>query len=252
MSKRIIKIYFIVLFMATPGQSQIESFFQQGNQHYQNQEYDLARDQYLEALEQGYESASLYYNLGNAYFKLSDLGHAILYYEKAKKLAPQDPDIQFNLQIAHLYIVDKITASEESFILKTWNEIIGFFSTNQLAFIALLLYLVGCILLIMRWTIRRHTIAIWSRRLFIPVSIAFIFFGILFGLNVWYDGQTAEGIVMSEKIDVMSSPAGDATPVFSLHEGIKVQLQEKSGEYWRIRLSDGKVGWLPQSSVQQI
>jgi len=57
---------------------------------------------------------------------------------------------------------------------------------------------------------------------------------------------------MPEKVDVVSSPAGDATQVFSLHEGVKVQLKEKSGEYCRIRLSDGKIGWLPQAAVKQI
>ena len=77
--------------------------FTAGNQHYANKEYARAIKAYQQVLAQGVESAQLYYNLGNAYFKHGDLGHAIANYLKARRLDPANEEIQFNLEFARQF-----------------------------------------------------------------------------------------------------------------------------------------------------
>jgi len=80
----------------------------EGNKAYADGLYNNAISSYTKVLDEGYESADLYYNLGNACFKTDDLASAILYYEKALKLSPNDDDIVFNLNVANSRITDKI------------------------------------------------------------------------------------------------------------------------------------------------
>ena len=100
----------VLLLLAAPQATVDEAdyFLRSGNDLYEAGNYDEAIIQYEKILDLGYENASLYYNMGNVYFKLGQIGKSILYYERAKKLSPRDEDIEFNLEIANFYVVDKI------------------------------------------------------------------------------------------------------------------------------------------------
>ncbi|MEZ5083610.1 MAG: tetratricopeptide repeat protein [Bacteroidales bacterium] len=99
----------IVLICGNLFAEEPDSLFFKANRAYANAYYSEAVDNYLMVVDAGYESAGLYFNLGNAYFKLNDFPSAILYYEKAKKLDPNNEDIKFNLGVANSKIVDKRT-----------------------------------------------------------------------------------------------------------------------------------------------
>jgi tetratricopeptide (TPR) repeat protein len=98
---------FVLLALSLVAQDN-STLIKKGNKDYTDGLYHNAIEDYLKVLGNGYESPELYFNLGNAYFKANDLASAILYYEKAKKLKPNDPDVNFNLHIANSRIVDKI------------------------------------------------------------------------------------------------------------------------------------------------
>ena len=89
---------------------------------------------YQQFLSGGIESAQAYYNMGNCYYRLNEMGKAILYYEKAEKLTPGDPDIQFNLQLANQKIIDKVTSDEPIFIYSDWKKFENIFTEKQWAF----------------------------------------------------------------------------------------------------------------------
>jgi len=80
----------------------------QANELYTSGNFKEAAQRYEAIIGQGYTSAEVYYNLGNAYFKMKDIPAAILNYERANLLSPKDEDIQFNLDLARTYVVDKI------------------------------------------------------------------------------------------------------------------------------------------------
>ncbi len=106
--------------------------FQQGNEYYQQKHYDKAVETYEKLVQSGYEGTSLYYNLGNAYYRTGKVGYAILYYEKALKLSPGDDDIIHNLNIANLKIIDKVESLPEFFLFQWWEGLLAFFSSFRM------------------------------------------------------------------------------------------------------------------------
>jgi tetratricopeptide (TPR) repeat protein len=240
------------LFVPQADLGQAGFYFEDGNQLYQDGNYEQAISQYRSVIGLGYESASLYYNLGNAYFKLNDIGHAILYYEKAKKLAPRDADILHNLKIARVYVVDKIQVPNPGFIIKQWHRLITFFNTHQLSVMMLAFYVFFLLTLIFYLVIRKRQIKSLIKFLVYPSAVAFAVFLLLFLLRLDYDRNHQRGIVLEEKVTVMSAPSEDAKEVFSIHRGLELIIADQSGDYYRIRLVDGKEGWLPSDDVGRI
>ena len=114
----------LFLLLINPAFSQEASSFEQANVYYQNKDYIKAIELYDSSLAQGVESAALYYNLGNAHFKINNIPAAILNFERAKKLIPNDEDILFNLKIANLRIVDKIEPLPGMFYNRWWEELV--------------------------------------------------------------------------------------------------------------------------------
>ncbi len=247
-----IMLYIFLLLMPQADISQSAHFFEQGNTFYQKGEYQQAVDNYESALKLGYANAALYYNLGNSYYKLNKIGKSILNYERAKKFAPRDQDVLYNLQIAQLRTVDKIVSVPPYFLARIWNEFRNFLSIYQLSLIALVFYILTIIALIGRLLAKKHRMQRFSRVTFVPLFIIFLVSAGLFAIRLNEKAKTKEGVVLVEKVDVKSSPAEDATEVFALHEGTKVKINDVSGEYFKILLSDGNVGWLPKDSIEII
>jgi tetratricopeptide (TPR) repeat protein len=226
--------------------------FQKGVESYQQSDYQKAISDFESALSMGYESAALYYDLGNAYFKVNNIGKSILNYERAKRISPGDKDIIYNLQLAQLHVVDKIVVPPEHFIEKTLEVLVQTLSKNQLALILILFHLIWVSALILRMLVRRAGVKKYARGIFAIFLILFLFTSAVFAARLRDDVKNRQGIILADKIEVKSSPAGDATEVFALHEGAKVNLHGESGDYYKISLPDGKVGWLLRNSMEII
>lgn len=245
-------VYMFFALIAQADESQVLHLFQSGNQAYQQGDYDKAITDYEEALEIGYANASLYYNLGNAYFKKNEIGKAILYYERAKKLAPRDPDIQFNLDIANLYVVDKITAIPPHIFARVWQFLKNLISLSQLAVLLAVIYAVTILLWIGRLLLRKPALHRWSSWLFVPFLILTILTSLFFLTRLNSETKARTGIIMVAKVEVRNSPSEDASEAFALHEGTKVNILDSSGAYYKISIADGNIGWLPQDAIEII
>ena len=244
--------YLFLLISTQADVSQVNHLFEVGNSFYEKGEYTQAIENYQAALEMGYVNSVLYYNLGNCYFKNSELGNAILNYERAKKLNPGDPDIQFNLEIANLFVVDKIKEIPPHFFAQLWNIFENAVGTNQLSIILLVLYILTISFLILKLVVRKAAINRISRLFFIPSLIVFICISCLFLLRLNSDSNNQAGIVMVEKVDVKNSPSTDASDAFALHKGTKINILESSGNYFKILIADGNIGWLPKEAASVI
>ena len=245
-------ILYIFVFASLGAANQAEYFFQQGVEAYQQNDFETAVTHFEAALQHGQESEALYYNLGNAYYKLDNIGRAILNYERAKRLAPADKDVDFNLQIAQLRVVDKIPSPEADFFFKLWNSIKNVLSLEQLAVLTLVLYILFIAILVMRLLLKNKTVNRTSRHAWLPVFIVLLFTASLFMIRVRQDLKVNYGVILVEKVSVVSSPAVDATEMFALHEGVKIRIIAHSGEFMRIRLTDGKDGWVPMGALEII
>jgi tetratricopeptide (TPR) repeat protein len=248
-------ILFICTILAIVPKAEVDQaivLFQKGVESYQQTDYQNAISDFESALAMGYESAELYYNLGNAYFKANNIGKSILNYERARKLSPGDKDILYNLQLAQLYVVDKIVVPPKHFIDKTIEVLAHTLSKSQLALILVFFNIIWVLALILRMLIRRAGVRRYAKGVFVTFLILFLFTSGIFTYRLRDDMKNRQGIILAEKIEVKSSPASDATEVFALHQGAKVNLHGESGDFYQISLPDGKVGWLLRNSLEII
>ena len=245
-------ILYIFIFASLCAANQAEYLFQQGVTAYQQNDFATAVTHFEAALQHGQESEALYYNLGNAYYKLDDIGMAILNYERAKKISPTDDDVDFNLQIAQLRVVDKIPSPEADFFFKLWNSIKTIFSLEQLAILTIVLYVLFIMIIIVRLLVKHKSATLIARYSWLPVLIVLLLVGSLFFTRVQQDIKVKHGIILVEKVSVVSGPAIDSTEMFALHKGVKIRVIAQSGEFMRIRLTDGKDGWVPIDALEII
>lgn len=226
--------------------------FNKANEAYAQEMYAEAIDLYEQILAVKYQSAELYFNLGNAYFKQGEIPSAILNYEKAKKLKPNDEDIDFNLNVANTKIVDKIEPVPELFLWNWWKSVYNIFSADAWAKISVIcifafFVLFGFYLFSKIMTIRKTAF----------YSGIVVLFLTIFTFTVAYQKyhlltSQQEAIVFTPTITIKSSPNPNSVDLFVLHEGSKVRIIERVGEWSEIKIANGSVGWLPTEALKNI
>jgi tetratricopeptide (TPR) repeat protein len=243
---------FILLFAFSAYADEAASLFQQANQQYEAGNYSQAAATYEKILRLKKANWQVYYNLGNAYFKQKQLGKAILNYERALRLNHENEDIRFNLDLANLSTVDRIPEMPRSLAVIWADKAIHLLTIEQSAVMALIFWVLlfaGAIIWLLA---RRERWQNWGRKLFWSSVVVWLVFALNFALLAYERATRHEAVVLVPRVVVRSSPAEDATEMFILHEGVKVRLQERSGNWMRIRLADGKVGWLEADTLKPI
>lgn len=221
-----------------------QHLFEQANKLYQQEQYSLAIEKYLEIRNSGMESWELYYNLGNSYYKTRQFGRAILNYERALQLNPKNEDIRFNLDLANLTVVDKIIVPPQFITTKFWNRVKQLWGMKTLTWLAIGFYFLLATLLIIKIISRSPAIQRMLNIILIPIIVLFLSIATIFIIRAQENKTSRYAIVLTDKIDVLSSPGMQATELFSLHEGLKVKVEEIRDDWAKIRLADGKVGWV--------
>ena len=148
--------------------------------------------------------------------------------------------------------MDKIITPPPFYFTRIWHQIKNYFSSDQLSVFAIIFYVLTISIFIVKLLIKKETVQKVAHYTLLPSLVIFLIFSGLLLTRIHEEKTRVEGIVMVEKVEVLSSPAEDATEVFALHEGVKVKVNQTSGQYFRISLPDGKVGWLPQSALEVI
>lgn len=214
---------------------------------YQAAKFEQAIDIYEGILSQGYESAELYFNLGNAYYKSNKFPYAIANYERALKLNSTDEDVLFNLQLANTHVVDKIDVLPE-FFLKSWGlSLVRSLTSNQWAMVSIVSFVVALLLFLLFFLSDRPALrkaAFWVGCLLLVATF----------FEFRFSGKQSEAllnepdaIVVTPSVVVKSSPDSMGTELFLIHEGLKVKVTAVQGEWSEIKLSDGNKGWVRTS-----
>lgn len=222
------------------------------NAAYARGHYQKALTLYDSVYRAGYESAGLYYNLGNAYFKTDDIAHAILFYERGLKLAPGDEDILQNLEMARQLTLDKIEKVPELFYERWWKEFQNLTTANGWTYM-----LMGAMLILFAMI----AIFVISNRLWIKktsfytglVLVLVVAVSLTFSIKQ-YNSLVKENdaIVFNPSVTVKGSPDKESIDLFVIHEGTKVYIQEKLGNWYEIKIDNGSVGWIPAGAVKVI
>jgi tetratricopeptide (TPR) repeat protein len=244
--------FFSPRFLSASQPDQMDSLISQGNRHYLNKNFSMAADCYSRVISSGYESAELYYNLGNAFYKTGDMARSILYYEKALLLQPGDADTRQNLALANQRIIDKIDVIPAFFIKRWINTLKGMFSPNQWAIACLLLFAasLGCFtLFFLSNNLALKKAGFSSGVIVLMITIA--------GLSLMYSRMHEirkhnAAIIMVPSVNARSSPDEQSTNVFVLHEGTRVLVTDSVQQWKEISLANGNKGWIPGEAIEEI
>lgn len=247
----IILIVFLNLPVLLFGQN-FEKEMKQAEQYYAEAKYDSASLFYQKVLDNGYHSTDLYYNLANAFYKQNDLPSAILYYEKALKINPSDESVLFNLKLANAQIQDKIEALPVLFFIRWYIGIYNMFSVDNWARISLVLFSVFALFSLFYFLGK----SIYVRKTGFYFGLIFLFLSAA-GLFLTYkknasQQERAYAIVFSPSITVKSSPNQNGVDLFVMHEGSKLQIVDKVGQWCEIKIANGSTGWIEINTIRLI
>jgi tetratricopeptide (TPR) repeat protein len=231
------------------GQAEL---FEEGNRLYQQEEFQEAIAAYRAVLEAGWESAALHYNLANAHFKVGDLGRAILEWERALVLAPADPDAQANLELARSLTVDAVEPLPRFWLIGAvswWVDLIPRGILIALVGSAWLALAAG---LGVRILARADGGARWGARVAVAATVLVLVLGVNLLVRELDLGRPDRGVILADVVPVRSAPAAeDDLTLFEIHEGTRVRIDQRAGEWAEIVLDDGKVGWV-QAEVFEV
>ena len=241
----------IIAFVATAQEAEK---FQVANQQYQNKEYTKAIENYESILSStNSHSAELYFNLANAYYKNNQIGKAIVNYERASKLSPNDPDIKKNLGIIRNEIKDQIESIPPFFLKRIWNQFRDLLTASGWA-IGSIFFLwiaaVGYYYQVTKKTVAKRLGNLV--RFYKPALILSIGLMVLAILKDHSDAGRKEAILITPAFELKTAPDAKSPAVMQLHEGIKFKVTDKIEDWYKVKLSDGMEGWLPEDQIDII
>ncbi len=248
---RALIFFFLLSTQILGAQSVATGQYNGGNAFYREGDFEAAHRSYLEAVTTGIEDARLYYNLGNACFKLSRLGEAVLWYERARRLAPHDEDIEANLHFANLVKKDREIQGEEGSLVEFAVAAYFWPSYDHLSLVF------GCglfavfVIALMRLLSRSKIGTGWLVAILLSGGLS-LSAAIWFGTRLYTQSGTNEAIVMVDEVLARSGPDEGQTEVFAVHEGTKVRLVRQEGAWVLVRLANGLGGWVLDESIERI
>ncbi|MDA0986653.1 MAG: tetratricopeptide repeat protein [Bacteroidetes bacterium] len=244
------KIIFILFIFSNLSSQDFNKNFQKGNEYFSNKKYSDAIVEYETIINSGNQSFELYYNLGTTYFKINNLGKSIYYFEKAKKINPTDEDVLFNLRFAESRKIDKIDVIPE-FFLKIWINNWYEFILTKIGFTFLyILFVIGLSLVICI-----YLFTVINKNLFYSGVLLFLltFFSILIYEYGNYESENKnQGIITTSIINIKLTPSIESEDAFLLHEGTKFILLDKVNGWYKLKLADGKIGWINENNFGKI
>jgi tetratricopeptide (TPR) repeat protein len=245
-------LYIITFLLSLSFSAQNTTVFDNANTLYNQGKYAESIDAYQSILDSGKHSPELYYNLANAHYKLNNIAPSIYYYEKAKQLAPNDADIKNNMAFAKNMTIDAIDIIPEAGFSKLLRNIANFMTFDSWAKTAV--GLVFCFVVL--FLIYYFAYSTLKKRLAFMGSIASLFLiciTLAFAFHKFnLDQIDKPAIVFAVESKVKSEPNTRSEESFRLHEGTKVQVLDTVQNWKKIKLADGKTGWVVNVDIKEL
>ncbi|MDG2193633.1 MAG: tetratricopeptide repeat protein [Polaribacter sp.] len=246
-------IFFLLLLASSTFVAQTSTdLFDKANAAYKETKYQEAIDLYIQIEEQNLVSSTLYYNLGNCYYKLNKVANTIYYYEKALLLNPLNSDARNNLEFAKRMTIDRIEELPKSFSQRLEINYIQKFSYNQWALITVICsFLTAFLFLLFYFSRASH-----KKRAYFLSSVLLLILCVVsttITYNQYHSStNTKFAIIFASKVVVKNAPTDTASEIFTLHEGTKINVLDAVDTWKKIRLVDGKIGWISADALKEI
>lgn len=243
----------LVLFLSLSAFSQApEKLFAEANTFYKEANYERALGVYLAIEEEGLASSDLYFNLGNTYYKLDKVAPAIYYYEKALKLNPGNEDAAFNLAFAKRMTIDVIEELPKTVLQRFSINVIQKFPFDTWALIAVVASFLASFLFLMYHFSgsSKKKLVYFNTTIFVVLIMLISVFFAFHNYETVQKNRTA--IIFVEKAEIKNAPTPSSDEVFVLHEGTKVIILDELDNWKKIKIADGKVGWINDQELKEI
>lgn len=245
-------LVFISFFTICVVAQQENDWFEAGNTFYKEGKYNKAIESYKSIEKKGKVSSELYFNIGNCYYKLNEVAQTIFYYEKALQLNPKNKDASNNLIFANRLTIDRVEPLAETVFQKLNRNVFLQLHQDTWAISCVVFAVIIAILFLFFYYSDKSS----KRRLyFILFSLSVLLFCFCFAVSFQqysYHKNKREAIVFVKKIAVQSEPIQDSEDVFTLHEGTKVSVIDQVDFWKKIKLADGRIGWLKSENIKEL
>jgi len=243
-------LYILMILLSSFTFAQENTLFEQGNALYNEGKYAEAIDKYQAILDSNLESSEVYFNLGNAHYKLNHVGPSVYYYEKALQLAPRDNEIKNNIAYARNMTIDAIDVVPEVGISKLIKTITNVMSFDGWAVTTVILFILFVVLFISyyfaEYTNKKR--AAFSSSIIVLIIGCFTLFFAFHNYGLHKKDNPA--IIFAQESQVKNEPNLSSPEAFKLHEGTKVQVLDTVNNWKKIKLSDGKTGWISSADIK--
>lgn len=245
-------VFLLFIVYTSLGKASENSTIDSANSAYAKGNYENAIKLYESVIDKGLEAPELYFNLGNAYYKSNNISYAILNYERAKKLDPDNEDVLVNLKLANLKIEDKIDTAPQLFLTEWKDDIVHLMTEKAWSILCIVSFAIAFLFfgLYVSTTSRTLQQIGFFGGIFLILSSVFLFF-------IAKDKYTAtkyssDAIITSASVTATGSPNEKGTKLFILHEGTKVNITQEDDNWTEIKIANGNVGWVKSESLTSI
>ncbi|MHB1106644.1 MAG: tetratricopeptide repeat protein [Lutibacter sp.] len=246
-------IFTMVLFLGYISFAQTaDELFSKANDFYKNGQYTKAAQLYLIIEKSGLESDDLYFNLGNSYYKLNKVAPSIYYYEKALKINPMHEDASNNLAFAKRMTIDVIEDLPKTFFQRFSSNVIQKLTYNTWAILGVTASFLAALLFLLYYfsSSPKRKIFYFNITIFavfvMTVSVIFAY------SNYETTQKSRSAIIFASKSEIKNAPSLNSETVFELHEGTKVTILDELSNWKKIKLADGKIGWVNVADIKEI
>jgi tetratricopeptide (TPR) repeat protein len=252
MKNILLTLLFITSYSFAIPTNNSKKLFEKANNLYKKGAYEDAITQYKLVNNQKEESAALYYNLGNCYYKLQKVAPAIYYYEKALILEPNNKQIRTNLEYAQKLKIDEIQEVPKVGFSKIIHTLTSSYHYNTWGWIAVIFSAIFLLLFLGYFLLPQTN----AKRIFfglMALSLLFTAISVAAGFSekeYYIDNRPA--IVFQEIAIVRKEPNASGKEVTKIHAGTKIFVLETLNNYKKIELLDQTKGWINKNAIKEL
>ena len=241
----------IILILSYPVFAASENMsihYEKGLDAYRNNQHDLAIQEFETILNNNWDSPELYFNLGNAFYRIGNTSGAVWAYESCLKITPTHSDAEYNLRLANLNVKDRVDLPDPPIYLKWYMGIKERYAPSMWINITLFILLILSLLT----TVSRILSSVWLnyiQSMFITLFFCSLFFTLH---SIWTENSVNQGVIYYPVVEIRSEPNKFSARLFEVHEGLKVLVNQTSENWVEIELLDGKAGWIENHQIRLI